>query len=191
MLIDDFKDESGNWVKAKRIDSKLYKTKACNLWDLVNLRCSANWQQTHPTYKGCTNKFENFQVFAEWCNSQLGYNKAGYQLDKDILSSGEKCYSKEHCVFVPAALNKFLHTNQVRRGEFPLGVSKGAKGKYRMSLSNGFGKTFIRTCNTVEEAANLYKRKKESIAKELATFYNGSVDKRVIDFLMNFKVENQ
>lgn len=68
-------------------------------WANMNLRCKVGGyiQLKRTTYVGVTNGFENFQTFVEWSSRQIGYN-CGWELDKDILSKGNKIYSAQHCV---------------------------------------------------------------------------------------------
>ena len=58
-------------------------------------------------------------------------------LDKDILCKGNKVYSSETCVFVPARINSIILNSQNRRGDLPVGVNYNKKtGKYRAQYKN-------------------------------------------------------
>ena len=61
----------------------------------------------HPTYKdvGVCDEWLNFNVFAKWFEKNY---TDGYDLDKDLLSTDNKIYSPNTCVFIPRALNSFL-----------------------------------------------------------------------------------
>lgn len=79
-------------------------------WSRMLERCySDRWQESKPTYKGCTvcEEWHNFQNFAKWY--VLNYPKDGksYQLDKDLAAYGDrgKVYSPETCVFVSSQVN--------------------------------------------------------------------------------------
>lgn len=63
-------------------------------------------------YRGCTvsEEWKCFQTFANDIQTIPGYaeykaDPTGYQLDKDILVPGNRCYSKETCMFVPVSVN--------------------------------------------------------------------------------------
>jgi hypothetical protein len=63
------------------------------------------------------------------------------QLDKDILTIGNKIYSPENCVFVPAKLNLFLLDRGAGRGEYLIGVNWDKQvRKYRSQCRNPFTK---------------------------------------------------
>ena len=107
-----------------RINGK--HTKEYSVWKSMLLRCySKSYQAKYPTYLGCSvsENFKNFQFFAEWCQSQVGFGLKDYHLDKDILSgSSSKVYSEETCAFIPLRLNLVLQTKPSLNKELPLGV---------------------------------------------------------------------
>lgn len=90
-----------------------------NRWCGVLERCySTDFQKKHPTYIGCSvhPDWHNFQVFAEW----FSQNKPDvsdihkYHLDKDIKVKGNKVYSADTCLIVPAFHNlSFSNENKV------------------------------------------------------------------------------
>lgn len=125
---DDFKNKSGEWVQRAHINDKYVWTTSGVLWNNVKERCTVGGatQKREPTYIGCTHTFKDFQDFTNWHVEQVGYG-SGYQLDADILNKGVKVYSKDTCLLIPPALNKFLQTyNGKRSGEYPQGVFRGA-----------------------------------------------------------------
>jgi len=63
----------------------------------------------------------------------------GKELDKDILSPGNKIYGPDLCVFVISRLNAFLTDHGAARGEWPIGVSiEKDCGRFKASCSNPF-----------------------------------------------------
>ncbi len=74
----------------------------------------------------------------------------GWQLDKDILISGNRVYSASTCAFVPAYLNSVLLLSNATRGEYPLGVSFYKFKHYKRS------KPFIAQCRN-ESLGTTYK----------------------------------
>jgi hypothetical protein len=118
------------------------KKKVCPLYrkwtGMLERVFSDKYHSIHPTYIGCTiaKEWLIFSVFREWLEGQ---DWKGKELDKDILTEGNKHYSPEMCVLVDHATNKLL-TDRVRdRGKYPVGVNyhKGIKGK----------KNFVARCN--------------------------------------------
>lgn len=89
-----------------RVDGK--KTKAYVCWSAMRLRVySKNFQTHRPSYTGCKmcDEWHDFQVFAKWHSENY---IDGFELDKDLLSGGQKVYSPETCVFLPRNINTFL-----------------------------------------------------------------------------------
>lgn len=127
--IPDLKDKDNKWIISYNPEANLQlRTRAGCLWSNVNNRCllGGSYQQRHPTYKGTTNDFIDFQEFAEWCQGEYGYWKKDrdkfWSLDKDILIPNSKSYSPGTCMFVPRKVNSLLVSSKDRKGECPLGV---------------------------------------------------------------------
>lgn len=164
-------------------------TRENRIWRNMLSRCySEKFLYKRPTYTGCTvsENFKNFQFFAEWCNNQIGFDKDGWQLDKDILTKGNKVYSEDLCVFVPQELNVLLLQSSKARGDYPIGVS--FNGKYKAYFRvNSRGK-YVGTYDTVQEAFDAYKNAKEGRVKEMAEKYRLIVDERVYYALVQWSV---
>jgi hypothetical protein len=143
----------------------------------------------HPTYLGCevSENFKNFQYFAEWCNNQIGWSEVGWQIDKDILSTGLKIYSEDNCVFVPREINMLMINTDSGSSTLPCGVTieKGCnKNPYIAQVCNYGKNKIVGYFSTIEEAHIAYLSAKSKYAKELAEKFKGRVDDRVINFLM-------
>lgn len=186
----------GLWVRYFTEQKKGRFTRAGRLWALVEERCKEGSieQRKHPTYCGCVNGFKDFQVFAEWCQHQIGYmnkdsNGHYWNLDKDILVRGNKEYNTDFCVFVPNALNKLLTRRQNFRGDCPIGVSKD-KGFFRAQLERKIlgERRLVRLFKNVDDAFLFYKVEKEKYIRQVADLYQGKVDDRVICALRNYEV---
>lgn len=192
MILNDFKDREGSWVlSAYCRGDKQRQTQAGRLWVNMLIRCLENgsMQASRKTYEGCRHTFEDFQDFAEWCQTQIGYLD-GYQLDKDIIRKGNKVYSKETCFFIPKDLNILFTLRTFDRGLLPIGVHlKTRSGRYGATLSK-YGKlTYLGYYSTATEAFLVYKKEKEKLIKEMANFYKASIDPRAYECLMNYKIE--
>lgn len=172
----DLKNEKGLWLKSyteyTSSGNIYHKTRAGILWTSVNLRCNPNSAacKNNPTYIGTENLFENFQVFAEWCNNEYGYmfkelksyDGRFWSLDKDLLSNGLKAYSAEVCMFVPQKINALFVANNSCRGVYPLGVTKDkTKQRFTALCSDGNGKTSYKgTFDTPLEAHKAWQKNK-------------------------------
>lgn len=130
-VVPDKKCSKDLWLKNYSLDGVLYRSKAYKLWSEMKFRCNnKKFQEKYPTYKGCelSSNFQDYQYFAEWCQSQIGYNFDSYELDKDLLSG--KLYSEDTCVFIPKSLNSFLASK-------PLGGKGNPKGVYPRKTKAG------------------------------------------------------
>jgi len=184
--------ERGKFVaKIKGKATKEYYT-----WKGMLYRCySKQFLDKNNTYIGCTasENFKNFQYFAEWCQSQVGFGKEGYHLDKDIVFKGNKLYSEDTCFFVPNSLNCFLVKNNSNRGKYPIGVGfKKDNNKFAVQCNDGSGNIkHLGLYISKLEAFQAYKIYKEALAKELALRYKEMVHPKVVEALNNYIVEIQ
>lgn len=171
------------WINGKSVKEYM-------LWTGMLERCySTKYQEGEPTYIGCTvsDMFKHYKYFFEWCQNQIGFNIAEYQLDKDLLLKHNKIYSEDNCVFIPKNINVLLIKSNATRGALPLGVTfKDNKFRSRCSV-NGKEK-HLGTFNTPELAFQAYKEFKEAHIKELAEKYKDTIDPRAYQALINYEV---
>jgi hypothetical protein len=189
--VEDFKDSDGNWVyRFTNSNGERFFTRAGMLWHGLRQRTNPNGkkQQTSPLYKGSKNMFKDFQTFAEWCQTQIGY-RDGFQLDKDILFKGNLVYSELHCVFVPQEINKLFTKRDRFRGGLPIGVTMD-RNSFRASCNNGTGKAkSLGNFSSAEAAYNVYKSFKESHIKQQAELWKDKISGRLYLALINYQVE--
>ena len=170
------------------------KTKEYELWRDMLKRCySDTYQKKRPTYEGCkcSDNFLHYEYFYEWCNKQVGFNNEGWHLDKDLLVKGNKVYSEDSCVFIPAEINSLLIKSTASRGEHLIGVHWSNTNKaFRARVCKNKGKReHLGFFDTELEAFNAYKQAKESFIKEQANKWKGKIDDRAHEALMAYKVE--
>ena len=166
-------------------------TKEYKIWRGMLERCySKLFHIHHPYYVGCSvsENFKNFQYFAEWCNSQVGFGLEDYHLDKDIICEGNKEYHEDRCVFVPSKINYFYIRRNRGSGKYLVGVKK-VNNKFKAYISIDYAQVHLGYFATEIEAFNSYKIAKEKLARSLATSFTGRVDNRVILSLQNFTLE--
>ena len=127
------------------MESPNVKTKAYCVWkDMLRRGYSESYKKKRPTYKDVTvcEYWWDYQNFARWFESNY---KEGFQLDKDIVSRGNKMYCPEFCRFIPQDLNSLLVNREggSRNYELPLGVSKRntKANPYTAWCNNGKGVT--------------------------------------------------
>lgn len=165
-----------------------------NFWRSMLKRCyNEEFQKRRTTYIGClvSEDWHNFQNFAKWFHEN--YNPEymqDWQLDKDILVRGNKVYSAETCCFVPPHINTLFITGKAGRGEYPIGVDKRGREKFKAHISRGKGLAeLIGYFKTPEEAFQAYKTAKEIYIKEVADKWKDKIDNRVYEAMYNYKVE--
>jgi hypothetical protein len=187
----DFKDRQGNWVRTRVFNDVKDATKSYQVWLDIRKRCNpiGLTQKKEPSYIGCSmsDLFQDFNLFADWHTEQVGYGLQGYQIDKDILLTGNKVYCEDFCVLVPQALNNFLLAHERRRGPYPQGMSLHKRtGKLQVEVSGYGTQRYIGLFDTVEAAMTAYKRAKDAEARLWVGRLKAGefvVDRRVIDAL--------
>lgn len=156
-------------------------------------RCKEGGSQqiANESYVGCkvSENFKDFNYFTNWCLSQVGYS-TDYELDKDLLSKGNKLYSEDKCVFLPKELNNILLRNHKQRGQLPIGVvyrKDNCTFRYQLNIGNARIKSGAYL--TADDAFNAYKIAKESFIKQQAEKWKSQIDPRAYNALMNYQVE--
>ena len=170
------------------------KTKEYGLWQNMLERCySEAFKKKRPTYEGCkcSENFESFEYFYEWCNKQIGFGNEGWQLDKDLLTKGNKVYSEDSCIFIPNEINLLLTKRTTSRGKHLIGVCwhNASKSFIAMVNKNKGKQEYLGCFKTEIEAFNAYKEAKESFIKEQAEKWKGKIDERAYEALMNYTVD--
>lgn len=162
-------------------------------WQSILKRCYTNNEIENPTYKGCTvcEEWLNFQNFAEWYeDNYYEIENEKMQIDKDILHKGNKIYSPETCVFVPARINYLFTKNNKNRGNLPIGVYYDDKiNKYIASYNKLNKHVHIGCYDDSIEAFESYKKIKEKYIKEIAEEYKDKIPQKLYDALYKYQVE--
>lgn len=181
------------------VDSHIY-----NYWHRMIARCYSEAEQSRPStkaYIGCTvaKEWHNFQNFAEWASEQRNCGKLEdngrlYHIDKDIIAPGNRVYGPDTCVFVPNEVNTFFCKTDIGNTGYP-GVNyikppkpNSKEGYIARCFTPGGDREYLGYYNTPQEAYKKYVVAKEAGAKRLSQRWEGKLDDRVIEALMNFKV---
>lgn len=164
--------------------------KAYKRWLQIFERCySEKLHKKFPTYSDCSvyKEWWNFQNFAEWYSINSVPN---YELDKDILSLGNRVYHPEFCVFVPKEINMLFSYKQNPSRHLPRGVAKHPKSKGRYISTCGFSEAgnYGGAFDTIEQARENYITNKNRKVQMVAEKYNGLVDERVIKVMLSFDI---
>lgn len=146
------------------------------------------WQKSHPSYIGCSvdNKWHDLQAFGAWAEERVF---DGCQLDKDIITDGNRIYSESECSFVPGYINNIILDKSVGTGSYPKGVHfhKGTS-KYKAQISIDGRPKHIGLYATPEEAHFNYLLHKHDYVLSKASEYrfDDNFDERVYDSLVNY-----
>lgn len=156
-------------------------------WQDMLRRCyDGSYLTRNPSYIGCSvhPDWHNFQVFAEWLTSNKFYG-LGYQLDKDLLVEGNRCYSPDACSLIPLELNTLLTSCATARGLHPQGVyfCKSSK-KYKAMIRFDAKKTALGLYGSAKEASKVYRLAKSTYIKGKAVEWKGRIDNDVFDSLI-------
>ncbi len=163
-----------------------------HVWRMMLRRCyDAKTQERNPTYIGCSvaKRWHCFQNFAADYEQMIGYGNIGWHLDKDILKRGNKVYSKRTCCLVPQNINKVLTSNNINRGNLPIGVRLGRHGLYVAVCCIKEKQVKLGRFSSKVAAFNVYKLEKEKELKRIAKQYKTQIDPKVYLTLFNYKVK--
>ena len=165
-----------------------------NVWVSMIGRCyTTNTRPRDKSYIGCEvcQDWLTYSNFYNWFyDPHNGYIK-GHNLDKDIISKGNKIYSPSTCCFIPQELNKVFTKRKSRRGEFPIGVIISKSGKYDSRIKINKKDYYLGAYTTIEDAFNAYKNAKERHIRNVAEkyFQEGKITEKVYNALMKYEVE--
>lgn len=130
------------------------------VWIGIKSRAGGKVDHKQPNYIGatvCDEWEKDYLKFKTWFEDQVSKYPNdtifNFEVDKDILVSGNKHYSPETCVVVPDFVNRFLTSRHNHRGTYALGVSKeGNRVKFRSYISINGKRKQLGSYNTELEA---------------------------------------
>ena len=157
-----------------------------SVWRSMLTRCyDPKHHARTPTYTECSviKEWLTFSTFKSWMKRQ---NWAGRQLDKDILTPGNKIYGPIFCMFVPARVNTLLNTREKSRGNYPLGVSYHPTRRYQSNCRDINGDKQIEYWDTEYQAQVAYSKVKIKLIIDIADGLSDSEDKRLKPALINW-----
>lgn len=142
--VPDVQDAKGNWLKSYRPKpNHECFTRSGLLWNRINTRSKDAYKSMAKTYELTENLFVDFQEFASWCQNEQGYylkdGKRFWQLDKDLLVKGNKCYSKDTCMFVPSEINCLMNSSKPNGYMIGVSVNLEKPNEYYSYCGNTFG----------------------------------------------------
>lgn len=157
-----------------------------NVWSKMIRRCYDAEYIQFKDYSDCSvsENFTSFEYFLTWYLSQVGSDKNNWQLDKDLLTKGNRVYSEDTCCLVPPEINTLL-TRYTKNSD----TCKGVYYNKRLSKFSAhlLGK-YIGLFTTEIEAFQAYKVAKESYIKEVANKWEEQIDIRLYNSLINWEI---
>lgn len=177
-----------NDLKENKIHGHLHR-RIYDSWKRMLRRCYSEMELNRkPTYVNVyvCDEWKYFSSFYDWA---LPRYVEGFHLDKDLIIKGNKLYSPESCCFVPVEINSFICLNNKKRGHLPIGVifRKDTK-KYASQIYIDNKNKRLGSFNTIEEAFNAYKNKKEEQAKILAERWKEYIDEVAYNALLKYEI---
>lgn len=175
-----------------------YHPKNCrtnyNRWLAMLSRCYNPKDSKFEYYENCfvVEDWHNFQNYMSWAVLQKGFDKTGWQIDKDLLSKSGPTYGPENCVFLPKDLNMALITQRRVGNSLGAGVYYHKNNKKYVAkaaqASKNKGTKYIGSYDTKEEAHEAYKKCKEEFVKHLADKFKEELSKTAYEELYKWTV---
>lgn len=110
------------YVTGCRINGIQVQLPIYTVWRAMQQRCKPHYwvKRKHYTGTSCSESFKSWDNFYEWAVVQEGYGSVDskgrpFELDKDLLSDGNKVYSETTCCFIPRELNQALSMKQYEK----------------------------------------------------------------------------
>lgn len=158
------------------VDRNGKRLRSYRVWCDILRRCYVKYQQKkQPTYKdySVSKEWLEYPNFKKWFDENYIEN---YHLDKDLLNSNNKMYSKNNCVFVPQSLNNLFIDSAKARGQYKIGVHrKKRETKYSASYRENGVLRFIGSYDSEEEAHTEYRKsKKRYCTREINKYYKNN-----------------
>lgn len=149
------------------------KTLICphyTVWRTMLKRCyDKGYIARNSSYAECS-VYADWLIFSNFKAWMAAQDWGGKVLDKDILKSGNRCYSPENCCFVPAQINNLILGNNIHRGEFPQGVYRNKRlKKFTASIRIDSKLKHLGCFETSEEASFAYCEAKSCRIADIAT----------------------
>lgn len=168
------------------VNTQAYKT-----WHgMMRRGYDQDFKDRNPSYKEVTvcEHWHNYQNFAAWFEKNY-YDIEGEKmnLDKDILTKGNKQYSPDTCIFVPAYINTLFANAETNHGKYFTCIysTKAKENKFCVRTRT----EHIGNYPTLEKAFTAYKRHKELVIRDIANLYKEKIPARLYNAMLNYKIE--
>lgn len=160
-------------------------------YGMFNRSYSDTYRRNKPTYNECfvNENWHCFDDFIGWSVGAIGWGNKDWQIDKDLLTKGNKEYGPSTCIMLPRKLNMLIVNRVGGRGDLPIGVQwDKERSKYKGQFKEFDGKGKSKRFSNPDDAFIYYKTNKERVVKEAAEIYKGQIDPRAYDALMSWEI---
>lgn len=158
-------------IKKDTKDSEHIKgrgNKTYKVWrQLLKRALGDDYKSKYPTYADCSvcEDWLKFSKFKEWFDKNYRYDLeeqgVRLELDKDLLSNGDKVYSPETCVFLPSCVNNFIAKNKNTNTSGYIGINFNKNTNKWIVRIAEFRKSKRKYCGlfeNIEDAIEVYKK---------------------------------
>ncbi len=170
------------------INGERYMCPFYSRWKGMLERCYGKRYGHSSAYVDCKvdERWLSFMAFREWMQERPW---KGNHLDKDLLRPGDKMYSPDTSVFIPAWLNNLLHDGHGSFRGLPTGVSimRNKDRPYMVRIWTMEGRrAFLGSYATADDAHAAWKEAKSRVVLEAVGRYRLTEqhDERVCDALI-------
>ena len=170
------------------------KTDEYKHWNGMMTRCfDEKYKEQNPTYYGvtCCEEWLDFSKFANWCRSQKSFGSGEkLNLEKDVISKGNKFYHPDLCELVPYKINNLFVKADASRGKYPIGVYFcNTNNKISACVREDSKNVFLGYFTNEVDAFMAYKKKKEEIIVKYANRYKHLLSEKYYNSLLYYEVE--
>jgi hypothetical protein len=161
------------------------KTKEYRAWSSMIYRCYyKKYKYTFAAYKDCevSEEWENYSNFYKWYSQNKYKCSDNLEIDKDILSNGNKVYSSETCLLVPKRINNFCQAS--KQG----GCYLTKSNTWAARLNHNKQNIHIGVFKSFKEAEDAFLLYKNSILQNLVEKYKTEIPKDTYNKLKNAKL---
>lgn len=141
------------------------------VWKSMMYRCYyKGFHKRENTYSDCfvCEEWTYLSNFKRWFDENY---VDGYELDKDILSDGNREYAPNKCCFVPKQINNLIKKSQICYKSIHNGITKSKKDNFCVTIQKRKRKIVFKGINSLEESINIYNEEKTKYIHELADEY--------------------
>lgn len=193
ILVKGVGKNDSDFCTGMEVNGKIINHQAYDIWSGMLQRCyDKKFHEIHPHYEGCSvsDEWLTFSNFFLWWKEN---SVDGWDLDKDLLFSGNRVYSSETCLFIPKYINCFLTAKSPNRRDLPMGVYRVSKRKiYKSLIGFNGGRIYLGCFSCAIEANRAWLKAKLEIAysyKEECDLIGVGIFEKLIERVMEFSAK--